>query len=160
MARSRSSTAVEWPQMAITRSRSSACRCRGTGARLHWRTVGTAPSSPGLTAPVAIKDRSAARVAVAAKVVVEFVAVVGAVSDKFFREPFYESRGERVVDKLRFMALTARSPHGDRNTMTVCHCHDLGRFAAASDSNLKTPLFAPAWVPSINASVRSISPRS
>jgi hypothetical protein len=81
---------------------------------------------------------------IAAKVVVEFVAVVGAVTDKFFREPFYESRGERVVDKLRFMALTARSPHGDRKTMTVCHCHDLGRFAAASDSNLKTPLFAPA----------------
>jgi hypothetical protein len=57
------------------------------------------------------------------------------------------------------MALTARSPHGDRKTMTVCHGHDLGRFAASSDSNLKAPLLAPAWVPSMNASLRSILPR-
>jgi hypothetical protein len=97
---------------------------------------------------------------VAPEVVVEFVAVVGAISDELFGEAFYESRGERVVDELRFMSLTTRSPDGDRKTMTVCHCHDLGRLAASSDPNFKTPLFAPAWVPSMNASVRSIFPRS
>jgi hypothetical protein len=64
------------------------------------------------------------------------------------------------VDELRFMALTARSPYGDRKAMTVCHCHDLGRFAASSDPNFKAPLFAPACVPSMNASVKSIFPRS
>jgi hypothetical protein len=82
--------------------------------------------------------------AVAAQVVVEFVAVVGAVSDELFGKALYETRGERVVDELRFMPLTTRSPHGDRKTIAVCHCHDLGRFAASSDPNFKTPLFAPA----------------
>jgi len=75
---------------------------------------------------------------------VELVAVVGAIADELFRKRAYESRGKRVVDELRFMALTTRSPDGDRKAMAVCHCHDLGRFAAASDPNIKTPLFAPA----------------
>jgi hypothetical protein len=97
---------------------------------------------------------------VAAQIVVELVAIVGAVSDELFGDPLYESRGERVVDELRFMALTTRSPYGDSKTMTVCRGHDLGRLAASSDPNLKTPLFAPAWVPSMKASVRSILPRS
>jgi hypothetical protein len=97
---------------------------------------------------------------VAAQVIVQLVAVVGAIPDEFFGKVLYESRGERVVDELRFMPLTTRSPDGDRKTMTVCHRHDLGRFAASSDANFKTPLFAPAWVPSMNASVRSILPRS
>jgi hypothetical protein len=97
---------------------------------------------------------------VVAEIRVEFVAVVGPVTDELFRKLFYESRGERAVDELRFMALTTRSPHGDRKAMTVCHCHDLGRFAASSDANFKAPLFAPAWVPSMKASVRSILPRS
>jgi hypothetical protein len=42
------------------------------------------------------------------------------------------------------MALTTRNPDGDRKTMAVCHCHDLGRFAASSFPNQKTPFFAPA----------------
>jgi hypothetical protein len=98
--------------------------------------------------------------AIVSEVTVEFVAIVGAVSDELFRERLYESRGKRAVDELRFMALTARSPYGDRKAMTVCHCHDLGRFAASSDPNFKAPLFAPACVPSMNASVKSIFPRS
>ena len=98
--------------------------------------------------------------AIVSEVAVEFVAIVGAVSDELFRERLYESRGKRAVDELRFMALTARSPYGDRKAMTVCHCHDLGRFAASSDTNFKAPLFAPACVPSMNASVKSIFPRS
>ena len=75
---------------------------------------------------------------------VELIAVVGAIADELFRKRTYEPRGKRVVDELRFMALSTRSPDGDRKAMAVCHCHDLGRFAAASDPNIKTPLFAPA----------------
>jgi hypothetical protein len=58
------------------------------------------------------------------------------------------------------MALTTSNPCGDRKTIAVCHCHDLGRFAAASDSNARPPFLAPAWEPSMYASLRSSFPRS
>jgi hypothetical protein len=90
---------------------------------------------------------------------VEAVAIVRTVPDELFGQCFYESGIERFEDELCFMALTTRNPDGDRKAMAVCHGHDLGRFAAASDPNLKAPLFAPAWLPSMNASVRSIFPR-
>jgi hypothetical protein len=61
---------------------------------------------------------------------------------------------------LRFMALTTRNPDGDRKTIAVCHRHDLGRFAASSFPNKRAPFFAPAWLPSMKASVRSTLPRS
>lgn len=75
---------------------------------------------------------------------VERVAVVGLVADQDFRDFFGESSVEGVDDELAFMSLTARNPGGERKAMAVCHCHDLGRFAASSDPNIKTPLFAPA----------------
>jgi hypothetical protein len=81
---------------------------------------------------------------VVAQLGVEAVAVVGPIANEFFRKLAYEPRGKGVVDELRFMTLSTRSPDGDRKAMAVCHCHDLGRFAAASDPNIKTPLFAPA----------------
>lgn len=91
---------------------------------------------------------------------IETIAVVCTVADQFRGQRLHESRVEGVEDELRFMALTTRNPDGDRKAMAVCHCHDLGRFAASSDANLRAPLFAPAWVPSMNASVRSTLPRS
>lgn len=91
---------------------------------------------------------------------IETIAVVRTVADQPFGQRLHESRIERVDYELRFMALTARNPDGERKAMAVCHCHDLGRLAASSDPNLKTPLLAPAWVPSMNASVRSSFPRS
>jgi hypothetical protein len=91
---------------------------------------------------------------------IEPIVVIGTVADESFRKLFYESRSERLKDELRFMSLTTRNPDGDRKTMAVCHCHDLGRFAASSFPNQKTPFFAPAWLPSMNASLRSTLPRS
>jgi hypothetical protein len=49
---------------------------------------------------------------------------------------------------------------GDRNTSSVCNCHDLGAFAALCLADSKTPFFAGTKVPSIKASLMSISPRS
>jgi len=90
---------------------------------------------------------------------IERVAVVGAIADQ---SPGYSSY-ESVLDcgdrELRFMSLTTRNPDGDRKTVAVCHCHDLGRLAASSCSNSRAPFFAPAWEPSMNASVRSSLPR-
>ena len=57
------------------------------------------------------------------------------------------------------MALTTSNPSGDRKAIAVCHCHDLGRLAASSLSNARSPFLAPAWVPSMYASVRSSFPR-
>ena len=75
---------------------------------------------------------------------VERIAVVSAIADQSSRELFEEASSECFDDELRFMALTTRNPDGDRKTMAVCHCHDLGRFAASSFPNQKTPFFAPA----------------
>jgi hypothetical protein len=79
---------------------------------------------------------------------VEPIAVVGLVADEFLRQRLDEAGLQGFNDKPLFMSLTTRNPNGERKAMAVCHCHDLGRFAAASDPNKRTPLFAPAWEPS------------
>ena len=43
--------------------------------------------------------------------------------------------------------------------MSICDCHDLGAFAALGFPNARTPFFALLNVPSMNASLISISPR-
>ncbi len=91
---------------------------------------------------------------------IERVAVVGLVADQPLRKIGYEPLLERAPDELRFMALTARNPDGDRKAMAVDHCHDLGRLAASSSPNIRAPFFAPAWLPSMYASVRSTFPTS
>jgi len=98
--------------------------------------------------------------AVLSEILVEWVAVVGSVADQAFREFPGESLAERGFDESRFMSLTTSKPDGDRKARAVCHCHDLGRFAAASSSNKSSPFFAPAWEPSMYASLRSSRPRS
>ncbi len=49
---------------------------------------------------------------------------------------------------------------GDRKTTSVCDCQDLGAFATLCLANSKTPFFAGAKLPSMNASRISIRPRS
>lgn len=75
---------------------------------------------------------------------VEAIAVVCPVADEPLREFLYESLAKRFEDERDFMALTTRNPDGDRKAMAVCHCHDLGRFAASSFANKRAPFFAPA----------------
>ncbi len=48
--------------------------------------------------------------------------------------------------------------NGDRKTIAVCHCHDLGPFPTFRRSNVWTPFFAPAKVASIKHSDKSILP--
>lgn len=48
--------------------------------------------------------------------------------------------------------------NGDRKTMAVCHCHDLGPLPTLRRSNVWTPFFAPAKVASMKHSDRSIFP--
>jgi hypothetical protein len=79
---------------------------------------------------------------------VERIAVVGLVADELLRQRLDEAGLQGFNDELLLISLTTRNPNGERKAMAVCHCHDLGRFAAASDPNKRTPLFAPAWEPS------------
>lgn len=79
---------------------------------------------------------------------VERIAVVRGVADELLGEVIDEARLQRFDDELLLISLTTRNPNGDRKARAVCHCHDLGRLAAASSSNQRAPLFAPAWEPS------------
>lgn len=79
---------------------------------------------------------------------VERIAVVRGVADELLGQLVDEARLQRVDDELLLISLTTRNPNGDRKARAVCHCHDLGRLAAASFPNKRTPLFAPAWEPS------------
>lgn len=78
------------------------------------------------------------------KTFVESIAVVRLVADQSRRELSEEARVECLFNERDFMALTTRNPDGERKARAVCHCHDLGRFAAASFPNKRTPFFAPA----------------
>ncbi len=41
--------------------------------------------------------------------------------------------------------------------MAICHCHDLGRFAASSPPNKRAPFFfAPAWLPPMKGDAESV----
>ncbi len=79
---------------------------------------------------------------------VERVAVVGRVADQLVGQRLDEARLQGLDDELLLISLTTRNPNGERKARAVCHCHDLGRFATASSSNQRAPLFAPAWEPS------------
>jgi hypothetical protein len=52
------------------------------------------------------------------------------------------------------------NPCGDRKTRAVCNCHDLGPLPALGLPDGEAPFLAPAKVPSMNASLISIPPRS
>jgi hypothetical protein len=58
------------------------------------------------------------------------------------------------------MGRSAFNVSGDRKTRSVCDCHDFGAFAAFCLADSRTPFFAGAKVPSMNASRMSICPRS
>jgi len=91
---------------------------------------------------------------------VELIAVVGFVSN----EPFGKLAGKTSVqgrfNQSHLMRRRAGHVYGERNTRSVCHCHDLGALAALCFTNGTAPFFAGANVPSMNASRRSSLPRS
>lgn len=75
---------------------------------------------------------------------IEWVAVVGLVADEDLGKlPPEEALLERSYDELLLISLTTFNPDGDRKARAVCHCHDLGRLAASSDSNKRAPLLPP-----------------
>ncbi len=88
------------------------------------------------------------------------VAVVGPIAD----QALGRGREEPAVDRLLYegdlMGRCACDPNGDRKARAVCNGHDLGALPALRLPDARAPFFAPAKVPSMKHSVRSIPPRS
>jgi len=90
---------------------------------------------------------------------IEFVAVVGLVSDQSFRgignKPVFNS----IFDKGDFMWRSRCNVYGGRKTIAVRHSHDLRTFAPLGLSHCEAPFFATTKVASMKHSDRSSLPR-
>jgi len=93
------------------------------------------------------------------QLLVKFIAVVGFVANQLIRGILSKAAVYRGLDKLYLVRRSAFNVSGDRKTSSVCDCHDLGAFATLCLADSKTPFFAGAKLPSINASLISILPR-
>jgi hypothetical protein len=91
---------------------------------------------------------------------VQLIAVVGFVANQFIRRILGKAAVYRRTNELYLMGRSAFNVSGDRKTSSVCDCHDLGAFTALCLADSKTPFFAGAKLPSMNASRMSILPRS
>ena len=94
------------------------------------------------------------------KLIVKLIAIVSLITNQLIRRILSKAAVYRGLDKLYLMGRSAFHVSGDRKTSSVCDCHDLGAFAALCLADSKTPFFAGAKLPSINASRISILPRS
>jgi hypothetical protein len=86
------------------------------------------------------------------QLIVKFIAVVCLIANQFIRGILGKAAVYRIFDKLYLMGRSAFNVSGDRKTSSVCDCHDLGAFTALCLADSKTPFFAGAKLPSMNAS--------
>ena len=91
---------------------------------------------------------------------IKVITIVGFITNNLIRSIFGKTTIYRIFNQFHFMGRSAFNVSGDRNTSSVCDCHDLGAFATFCLADSKTPFFAGAKDPSMNASRISIWPRS
>lgn len=91
---------------------------------------------------------------------VQWVAVVSAITDHSFGFGSREALLEGGFDELGFMRRSAGDAAGDRKTMAVCDRHDFTAFSAASRADSSAPFFAELKLASMNVSERSSLPRA
>ena len=94
------------------------------------------------------------------KLLIKAVTVIGFIANKLVRCIPGKTTVDSCLNKLYFMGRSAFHVSCDRKTTSVCDCQDLGAFAALCLADSKTPFFAGAKLPSMNASRISILPRS
>jgi len=94
------------------------------------------------------------------KFFVKRIAVIRLVANNFIRCILGKTAINGLLNKLHLMGRSTFHTSGDRKTRSVCDCHDLGAFATFCLADSKTPFFASAKLPSMNASRISILPRS
>ena len=93
------------------------------------------------------------------KALVQWIAVVGAVTDHSFRLGSCEALLDSGFDELGFMRRSAGDAAGDRKTMAVCDRHDFTAFSSASRADSSAPFFAELKLASMKVSDRSSLPR-
>src|SRR5215471_2246051 len=91
---------------------------------------------------------------------IERITIVGLVSHQALRNIRYESLLQRLADQFHFSRASTLCAYGERKTVAVCNCHDLGALAALGLSHTEPPFLAGAKLPSTKASLRSSPPRS
>jgi len=94
------------------------------------------------------------------KLLIKAIAIIGFIANKFVRSISSKTAVNGCLDKPYFMGRSAFHMSGDRKTRSVCDGQDLGAFAALCLADSKTPFFAGAKQPSMNASQISIWPCS
>ena len=98
--------------------------------------------------------------ALSSKDLIQWVTVVGPISNQSLRLILDEAFFESIPDKGDFMRRSRRSVQGDRKTRAICHCHELRTLAPLGLSDTEAPFFATTKVASIKHSLRSNLPRS
>src|SRR6266853_1355390 len=93
------------------------------------------------------------------KTLVQWIAVVGAVTDHSFRFGSRETAFDRRFDEFGFVRRSAGDAAGDRKTMAVCDRHDFTAFSSASGADSSAPFFAELKLASMKVSDRSSLPR-
>jgi hypothetical protein len=93
------------------------------------------------------------------KPLIKRVRVVGFVADQALWVFVEEARVERLLNQLGLVRRSTLDAYGDRKTIAVCHCHDLGALAALGFADVRPPFFAGAKLPSMKHSLMSKPPR-
>ena len=88
------------------------------------------------------------------------ITVISLITDELVWRIRSKTAVDCFLNKLHFMRGGAFHTSGDRKTRSVCDCHALGAFATLRLADSKTPFFAGAKLPSMNASLISIFLRS
>ncbi len=91
---------------------------------------------------------------------VQRITVIGEIDNHVLGGRRREALLDGGFDEASFMWRSASNPGGDRKTMALRNCHDLGPFAAACWTNCTAPFFAPAKVASMKVSAKSNCPRA
>ena len=112
-----------------------------------------------LFAPSSVR-RDHLNTALSQKLMIKFVAIICFIANKLVRCIPGKTTIDSCLNKFYLMGRSAFHMSGDRKTSSVCDGHDLGAFAALCLADSKTPFFAGAKQPSMNASRISILPRS
>jgi len=94
------------------------------------------------------------------KLRIERVRVVSLIADETLQRFANEEFGKCLLHQRHFMRRSTLRANGDRKTMAVCDCHELGPLAPLGLADSRAPLFAGEKVPSINASRKSNPPRT
>jgi len=91
---------------------------------------------------------------------VQPVTVISLIANESLRNISNEALLQCLSHQFYFSRASTVCAYGDRKTMAVCNCHDLGALSAFSLSHAEPPFLAGAKLPSMNASLRSKPPRS